>query len=433
MGFNKWILTFSLLHVVSSQIYLPCNIIPRPGCICLQPQQPIVRCEAMGLKDIPEHSRLPEAHTLSFRYNNIDRLDSGTFNVSTTTKVLILDHNTLSDIESDALEPFESTIERIDLNDNFFTKVPRPFHPESGNRFTKLTVLNLSGNQIWYFNFNNFVTMPFLKVLLLDRNPIRTIYSYAGYGLYLEMLGLGVVNTVHVASIDLTRCPNLKSVRISGAQSDTLSDMHSWLLGLRKINHLFLHDMNLEDDDFESEDFPGRYIFILYTLSLQNNDLTQIPPQIVRLKWLKKLDLSGNKILEIRSRSPKRVFDNRLEEIRLANNSMQYVNKDIFLNLYNLKILDLRDNNLQAIGWSSSEIREAFTPEMTLQLGSNPWICTCRNQWLRLLVHKEINLSNGHLQLYEIYNTLYCTSPRTNNTELIVNVPREEFACTDIN
>ena len=432
MEFNTFIL-LSFLQVVSSQIYLPCNIIPRSGCTCLHPKQPIVRCEAMGLTDVPRYPRLSEAHTISFSYNSISTLHSGTFDDSVKTKTLLLGHNRLSNLGEDSLEPFENTIKRIDLNDNLFTQVPHLFHRNSGNRFRYMIELNLAGNQIRYLAVNSFRTMPRLKVLFLDRNPISFIPWNNWIGLSrLQILGLGVTNVLPITSIVLTPMANLKFFSVSGAQPATLTAMDSLLDGpLANINHLALHDMNFEDHHFRRGIFPVKYIYSLYSLSLKNNNLTRIPKQIERLKKLKKLDLSGNNITIINSNLE--VLPVTLEEIYLANNSMQYVNKDIFLNLNHLKILDLRDNNLPAIEWSSSMIRRSFTPEMTLELGGNPWMCTCRNRWLKTLVRKEITRQNGHLQLYEIYNTLYCTSPTNARTELVVNVSKNEFACSEVN
>ena len=437
MGLLVWISSLFLLHEVASQIYLPCNIIPLEGCSCRDPERPIVRCQKMGLKKIPKVSD-DDTHTLDFSYNDLAFIRSSSFTSLNNSHLrrIFLDHNNIRKIKQDAFKPVEASVQWIDLSENSLLEVPKPFRFSTRNSFEKLTVLNLAGNRIHRLQ-NNLLTLPRLKKLFLDRNPINTINQ----GIWsafpdLWTLGLSVYQShisedpFKVTDLELGRLMNLQALRLSGAEPVMLPLLSDYVSQIMKIKYLELHDMNFEDYHFRLGVFSPRLINQLVSLSLRNNNLTKIPSQILSLKALKHLDLSGNKIKVLSSSQSEAILPSGLEEVRLANNTMSHISSEVLLRLPNAKIIDLRDNNLHSISWTFEDIQEDFNPEMVLELGGNPWKCYCVNRWLRKLVQQQLSHSNGHIRLYEIYHTLYCYP---NTFLLVVDVPMKRFECGEIN
>ncbi|OQR71391.1 protein slit-like [Tropilaelaps mercedesae] len=137
-------------------------------------------------------------------------------------------------------------------------------------------------------------------------------------------------------------------------------------------------------------------------INLQNNLITEIPGRrFTKLRVLRKLDLTGNKISTIDPYAfeglkdlsilalyrnnirelPSGVFNglSSLQMLLLNRNKLWCIHKDTFRDLRNLNVLSLYDNSIESLA------NATFSPLVnikTVHLGKNPLVCDCNLRWL---------------------------------------------------
>ena len=210
-----------------------------------------------------------------------------------------------------------------------------------------------------------------LKILYLSKNNLDNIGKNDFYGLRsLEELYLNNNQIKKIEANSFNHLINLKKLNIS---SNKLSFFDSNIFNKNSD----LEEINISSNKINNNSvIPLRFLPRLKNLYLNFNFLENIDRKncFLKLKWLEKLDLTGNNIsfLAISSFS---IFNfknlkililsknsitlvnpcflsglDQLEVLRLDFNSLKRIESDTFIHLKNLKFLDLSSNKITFIG-----------------------------------------------------------------------------------
>ncbi|XP_063310127.1 leucine-rich repeat-containing protein 70 [Pelobates fuscus] len=233
------------------------------------------------------------------------------------------------------------------------------------------TLINLSGNNITHISRNEFVKLPKLAVLYLEKANVccvqpKTFASLKNlYYLYLNdnsikhlppsvFEGLLQLNLLHLQNNQIGILhqglfDQLKSVRYLSLQRNLLS-----VLG----NHTFfglisLRTLNLSNNNISQISVSAfRYLEDLESLYLEGNQLMQVPSEALGiLKHLKRLSLSNNPLKSLHSLAFKGL--DSLQHLFLANSNIQTIYEKAFYSLSNLKHLILCNNKLDTLNWNT--------------------------------------------------------------------------------
>lgn len=183
-----------------------------------------------------------------------------------------------------------------------------------------MTYLNLSNNALTAVPLGLFDQITILEVLDLKQNKIQQL-----------MLGL---------------FDSLKKLRNLDLSSNLLvgKDLNPYIFDRNR----YITNLDLSKNDMSET--PSKFLHAFEDLQFLNLDkclLTDVPSFVVaqNLKTLKCLILSRNKINSLEDAS-KFVHFVSLENLNLADNSLETIHEDIFKPLKKLKIIILRNNKL---------------------------------------------------------------------------------------
>ena len=94
--------------------------------------------------------------------------------------------------------------------------------------------------------------------------------------------------------------------------------------------------------------------------------------------------------------------------------------------------IDISNNQLLGLTWNTTTIDSTMRSDMVMYIGGNLWACVCGFPWFKMLMHRQVTTSNGHLTLYEINNTIRCGHRGVHDGELIRDVPLDVFLCPGV-
>ncbi|XP_066569145.1 uncharacterized protein LOC136758557 [Amia ocellicauda] len=209
---------------------------------------------------------------------------------------------------------------------------------------TSIDKILLRGGPVTHFPTGAFRNFSHLKVLSINNFPISTMMNYS--------FDLGQSN--HLKELDLSK-NRLTSCGIEAASFADLMNLTSFTLSNNALN-------TLRKPWFQS-------MVSLENLQLENNGITYLQPRLFEnLLHLKKLNLSSNLISYV---STDTFFGLRnLIELDLADNKVMSISDDAFSPLRNIEGIALFHNNLKVLPTLPASTS-------TLQLHSNPWLCSC--------------------------------------------------------
>ncbi|KAL1131266.1 hypothetical protein AAG570_010884 [Ranatra chinensis] len=208
----------------------------------------------------------------------------------------------------------------------------------------QLLVLDLSFNELTsaWVNRDTFSGLVRLVILNLGHNQLTKVDSHVFQDLYsLQILNLEHNEIEFIAEGAFMALSNLHALTLSKNKIATVESYH--FAGLYVLNQLFLdHNMitNIDRQAFEN-------CSNLHDLGLSGNSLTRIPDSIIKLKFLKTLDLGDNQITHIVNSSF--VGLDQLYGLRLIGNQIVNVSKDSFSTLPSLQVLNLAYNKIEHV------------------------------------------------------------------------------------
>ncbi|XP_073845261.1 leucine-rich repeats and immunoglobulin-like domains protein lambik [Musca autumnalis] len=282
-------------------------------------------------------SALPKLKSLDLSKNFLHAIDSDFFPSTNRLAHLILNGNEISSIGENAFENL-SYLQDIELNNNHLTSLPGGVFKNMG----KLRKLSLNYNQL-EINWSTFRGLTSLQKLFLKSNNIQTLQD----GVFHVMQAIETIELDHNGISSLSR---------------------QGLFNLTKLHHLSLSNNSISRIEVDTWEFTQSLI----SLDLSHNNISEFKPQHLDcLQRLKYLNLAQNKIQYLMEST----FDcvKNLEDLNLRRNKLSWIIEDPgagppFKSLRKLKKLDLYGNNLKQI---NSKSLSGLSSVESLNLGGN--------------------------------------------------------------
>lgn len=290
------------------------------------------------LGDLSQISKLKRLQHLYLQHNNITDLSTDSLIGLTSLRILNLSYNKLESLPN-LLFSNSREIREIHLQHNLLFELPKGlFH-----RLEQLLVLDLSSNQLSSHHIDDsiFTGLIRLIVLNLSNNALTRLDSKTFKDLFfLQILDLKNNSIGYVEENAFLPLYNLHTLNLA---ENRLHQLSSTLFnGLFVLSKLTLNNnlINLIDDNC------FKNCSDLKELDLSSNQITLIPKAIQDLQMLKSLDLGENLIEHFDNTS---LNLNQLTGLRLIDNKIGNLSKDMFQNLPNLQVLNLAKNKIQQI------------------------------------------------------------------------------------
>lgn len=261
-------------------------------------------------------SGLSELTMLDMSNNQLVALPPKFFqSVSTSLNELYLQNNSISVLPPGLFNGLGQTV-LLDLSHNEITS--HWIGTETFADLIRLVNLDLSFNRLSRIDASTFRSEYSLEILQLHHNEIESIADNAFSSLY----------NLHTLVLSHNRLTHIDSLSLSG-----LHVLNMLALDTNKID--FIHNMAFKN------------ISNLMELNVSQNKLESVPHAINTLQYLRSLDLSYNRIIEIDNASYRGV--EQLYGLNLEANQIGNLTKGVFQDLPSLRILNLSKNKIQAI------------------------------------------------------------------------------------
>ncbi|CAN8023631.1 unnamed protein product [Ixodes persulcatus] len=395
-----------------------------------------VDCSERGLRAVPDG--LPrDARRLDLESNNLTVIDNHNFQGMHKLRILQLMENQIETVHEGAFADLTS-MERLRLNNNRIRSLPGSLFAS----MTSLQRLDLSHNRLAVLGQWMLHGSLLLKNLQLDNNEISCIDESVLRGLKnMEILiilktsnnSLGSTMDFQSSPRHCTRslCIGHNQVQLYPRGSAICKLFHTPSLGARRksslreapIRALAAYSSFVLFTCTSSTSCTGaekcRAVYLRSYLNthsgstlpytrLEQNRITEIPSHaFAQLKWIRRIDLSGNLISKVApdafsgltsltslvlygnniSDLPPGLFHGltSLQLLLLNANSISCIRKDMFRDLHNLNLLSLYDNNIQSLAPGTFASLQNI---QTLHLARNPFICDCNLRWLATYLHQ---------------------------------------------
>ena len=300
--------------------------------------------------------------------NNIQTIESGSFKGLSNLTTLSLKHNEIIHIHRDALLPLVSLL-TLNISYNNLPEVPK--FPVS------LRMLDLRHNDITFLDQNSFTGLIDLKEINMQFNKLKCLP---------------------------------RSVFITNKNLQFLELSHN---SITKIEY---QSFSLNSP--------------LEVLILNNNKICYVGYSFAPEYFsnLKTLDLSHNIIRRIGNPMFKRVFPPSIEELFLSWNYIFELDNGFIVQPSNLRIVDMRNNNISTIEQPMGYFVTEFGP-VTFYLSNNPFFCDCNLRWLK---KNEQYIYGGIFQTKVVisdYSKLYCQHVYRHQSDLLENIQDDKFLC----
>lgn len=361
-------------------------------------------------------------------HNQLVSVELDNFKSQRSLEVLLLNGNVISSLQNETFKGL-SSLQVLQLNINRLERI------ESGvfSPLVKLQTLDLSANIISFLSEDAFASLTNLKTLLLRNNKLNTIPSVALNHLPgLLSLDLGINSFQGIPAGSFAALKDLGTLSLDECGIATLEP--GSFEGLASLIVLKIQDNDL--DRIPTETFSN--LDRVEELSIGRNTFVEIPSSAFhRLTHLKKIDISGAKLLEsIR----KGAFseNSNLETVVIEHNAqLRFLETGVFAGLPNLKRVSLRGNALRYIDhmllpWDELE---------SLDVRNNPLVCNCSIVWLWTLLNRGnysgesvVTASPGGqeelgLEENDTNEQVTCFEPAGLKGQLLVDLSYDDLAC----
>ncbi len=396
------------------------------GCRCDNTR---VYCDNIPLNIIPSNIP-PDATYLSLAHNNIVQISAGQLNL-TSLRILHLNNNNISIIEPDAFARLESlqnlqlrqnaisvlrsgtfnnlwALTKLLIDHNRLREIPGEIFKDLGN----LKSLHLNDNELTLIPNDTFNAMTKLTTLDISRNPLHEFPSRFPASIEtFDANGLGTKeqrnSTIH---FDGGYLLNVVSLSLD---NNNLRELPSGFRNLRRLQFVSLPHNLLETIVADQVSHLTDIVF----LDLTGNLLEEIPSHALQhMPHLEILSLGLNSIHNIKSDAF--VVLTNLTTLLLGHNNITGIDVDAFNGLLALSTLDLRNNSLKTL---PQGIFGSLAAQIDLRLSGNPWHCDCNLRWLR-----------DSLVTYPNIMEPMCMTPSKHANQRISSVARMDLACPPV-
>ncbi|KAB0803691.1 hypothetical protein PPYR_00661 [Photinus pyralis] len=361
---------------------------PRSGCGSSDLQ--ILDLSYNEIRLLPEDSglsRLRRLQQLDLKYNNISEISGEALTGLVSLRVLNLANNKIEMLPQGMFASARELREVHLQNNSLFSLAKGLFH-----RLEQLLVLDLSGNQLTssHIDAGTFIGLIRLIVLNLSHNALTRIDGRTFKDLFfLQILDLRNNSIGFIEDNAFLPLYNLHTLNLAENRLNTIGPL--------LFNGLFvLSKLTLNNNLIVSVDSQAfRNCSDLKELDLSSNALQDVPDAIQELAFLKTLDLGENQINSFRNGSFKNL--NQLTGLRLIDNNIGNLSKDMLWDLPSLQVLNLAKNKIQSIERGTFERN---TQIEAIRLDEN-YLTDINGVFATLASLLWLNLSKNHLVWFD--------------------------------
>lgn len=342
--------------------------------------------------------------TLDLGNNRISEISNSCFNGLTELQQLQLSRNSIYHVGFDIFNSLIQLLE-LDLSSNMLLEVPVAI-----GRLFKLKMLNLSGNQIsktYKFLFNK---LPHLHSLDLSYNRIQSVESYVFSDLpRLVEISLAHNSIDRLAQDSFAKCPKLRQIDLSANFLPKLFGAISGLLSLRRLN--------LSSNLIEILQWSEIPVSTSH-LEITDNHIALVGT--AANSRIKVAQLQNNRIMVLSAEH----IPSSIERLNVSNNSIHVVANGTFSTKPHLKVVDIRNNRLTRLNYSSFAT-SASDAAVEVYVAGNPLFCTCEMDWLRSMNSME----RGTLEIVD-QQQAFCIHRIDKRRISLAHVTRDELLCS---
>ncbi|KAK7114043.1 leucine-rich repeat-containing protein 15-like [Littorina saxatilis] len=360
-------------------------------------------------------STLASLQLLDLSGNSIGTIEAGVFTGLSGLRSLNLSSNSIIDL-GQALEPLVS-LQRLDLSNNHIDDLKSSTFQTQSN----LNYLRLDGNK----NIRMLTGAAFQPLSFLSELKVRNC-------------GIFAISDDFLESVKRIRLMDLGDNRLTKFPSSTVFNE------LQQLKYLYLDGnelLNLVGSQFHD--------LSLVVLRLSRNRISAISADVFTGLMVEDLDLSENKLLELKGETLQPVAPH-LASLNIANNPIRVLHPETFESLHSLETLNISACSLSVIpakvlsslhslntldaSWNhlqniSEDIIKILKRLRIINLQQNSWLCDCHimpfRDWLRSRssIHKLYCLPGRHTS---DCSDLKCMAPDELVGERIANLADSE-------
>ena len=381
------------------------------GCKCVNPHQPMISCQSLGLTNVPN---VTKAHSLDLGNNSISRLPANAFAHISGLKKLYLNKNKIQYIDPNAFTNLD--LEVLDLSDNGFRVVPLMLREHR----VRASTLNLENNDFASIQAGMFTHVTGLKKLYLAKNKIDFVHANAFVGLDLDTLDLSDNILTTIPPMFGDNQSGLTNLTFLGLSKNFISTLNNnGFNGLPNLQHLYIGDNPVSVIQPKAWQGPSTLEHIEF--SADSLDILKIPTsnlekvtslaitgaRVQRLDFMKpwfesfplvrhlKLNKVGLRDTHMQKGDFPTVWKTQLRSLSLGRNELTKIPYNP-LNLTFLQDLDLSENMIEKVDGSGYILPNPLTilkfniSNNVLSFMKSTKILSLKNAW-------EIDVSNNRL------------------------------------
>ncbi|CAB3223097.1 unnamed protein product [Arctia plantaginis] len=345
-------------------------------------------------------SSLLTLQSLDLSYNGLTRPPWEALNSLSSLQYLYLQNNNLTSLSKSAFGNLPTTF-MIDLSYNQITTVAQ----RSFNGLQQLLDLSLRGNGLESIPNEAFKGLVALRKLDLSHNFLEKIDNKTN-GLLDDCLSLEMVNLSHNKFGFLTK---------------KMFPSNPWI------------PYRLQEIDLSYNDIPVVTYDLtvgakkVKKLNLSGNIINEVRNNVLgNLTSLEILDLSNNNLKDLVSRTSEIKFalPENITELYLQNNSLLSLPTPHLVNASQLKLLDLRNNQL--VSFEPEIVKKVEKDGLVVYFEGNNLKCDC---FIRPLKHYLNHITPSLLKIDQKYQNLTCAEPATLENKNLLTVDEERLLC----
>lgn len=221
---------------------------------------------------------------LNLAHNQLSSLEGIDFSELKDLEEIILYDNDFLFFPYEALDNAPNLI-TIDLGENDLKSIDQNL-----NQLRFIENIDLSGNRISFVGSD--IVLPFLKSLNIERNYLNDFPGFVLQSGKMEMLNI-YGNNIRNIPETINRISKLKHLNLGDNPLEEISKN----IRLRKLQILILDWVDLSKESLNIQFIENSSL--LETLSMEHCSLTEIPQEIFTLRKLKELSLLNNELVTI--------------------------------------------------------------------------------------------------------------------------------------
>lgn len=320
--------------------------------------------------------------SLDMEGNNLNALPNAFIHLTHLTSLNIL-HNPVRLFTDTVMFTLGTSLTDFTFGDDRSTSWPKQL-----NHLQALSKLHFEGTAMTTIPFNAFTGFELtLHTLTIRRTGIFTVPIAVKELLYLDEFifndninvgDSGIIDSAFQTALN----DNLSPIRTLSLQNNSLTTFPTALQFFTNLENFYMDRNHLW---YVTDNMVDNVVGHMYNVSLSSCNLDRIPQAILRIRYLRNLDLSYNNINSIygndlaTSSSP----HEHLATLNLSHNPIAYIAKTSFLYLVLLGEVDLSSTALTEVPKAVGD-----APYLTYVHMENTRVeCTCELKWITRLGH----------------------------------------------